>query len=72
MTTPTRLAAAGTPDLDHETVSVTGAQSSRRAFRAFPLRKAAFSPSDLQSSNSADPSSRLVHLCRKRSAHLEQ
>ena len=53
MTTPTTLAAACTPDLDHETVSVTGAQSSRRASRAFPLRKAAFSPPDRQSSNSA-------------------
>ncbi len=53
MTTPTRLAAACTLDLDHETASVTGAQSGRRAFRAFPLRKAAFSPPDLQSSNPA-------------------
>ncbi len=52
MTTPTRLAAACALDLKHKPVSVTVTQSGRRAFRAFPLRKAAFSPPGLQSSNS--------------------
>ncbi len=53
MITPTRLAAACTLDLSHKAFSVTGAQCGRRPFRAFLLRKAAFSPPDLQSSNSA-------------------
>jgi uncharacterized membrane protein len=52
MATPTGLAAACTPDFDHETLSVTRAQSSRQAFWAFPLRKAACSPPDLQPPNS--------------------
>ena len=52
MTPITRLAAASALGLNHKTVSVTCAQSGRRAFRAFTRRKVAFSPPDLQSSNS--------------------
>ena len=53
MATTTKLTAACALYLNHKTISVTGAQSGRRALRAFPRRKVAFSPPVLQSSNSA-------------------
>jgi uncharacterized membrane protein len=52
MTTTTTLAAACALDLNHKTVSVTGAQSKLRALRAFLRRKVAFSPPVLQPSDS--------------------
>jgi uncharacterized membrane protein len=53
MNITTRLAAASTPDLDHKTVRVADAQPVQRQLRAFLRRKVAYSPPDLQSSNSA-------------------
>jgi uncharacterized membrane protein len=53
MTMTTRLAAASTFDLDHKAVNVTSAQPVQRGLRAFVRRKVAFSPSDLQASNTA-------------------